>query len=98
MLLTELAEGVVELYPVIANSTLLMAYAILLEAALSFLGLGDPNHPSWGQVLSTSNMHKSAWWMALFSGLAILILVLGFNLVGDGINHALNPRLRMRKQ
>ena len=86
------------LYPVIANSTLQMAYAILLVAALSFLGLGDPNHPNWGQVLSASNMHKSAWWMALFSGLAILILVLGFNLVGDGINNALNPRLRMKRQ
>jgi len=86
------------LYPVVANSTLQMAYAILFEAALSFLGLGDPNHPSWGQVLSAANLHKSAWWMAAFSGLAILILVLGFNLVGDGINNALNPRLRMRQQ
>lgn len=86
------------LYPVVANSTLQMAYAILFEAALSFLGLGDPNHPSWGQVLSSANLHKSAWWMAAFSGMAILILVLGFNLVGDGINNVLNPRLRSQKQ
>jgi peptide/nickel transport system permease protein len=86
------------LYPVVANSTLQMAYAILFEAALSFLGLGDPNHPSWGQVLSAANLHKSAWWMALFSGMAILILVLGLNLVGDGINNALNPRLRVQQQ
>jgi peptide/nickel transport system permease protein len=86
------------IYPVLVNSTLQMAYAILLEAALSFLGLGDPNHPSWGQVLSAANMHKSAWWMALFSGLALLVLVLGFNLVGDGIQNVLNPRQRVRQQ
>ncbi len=86
------------LYPVITNSTLQMAYAILLEAGLAFLGLGDPNYPSWGQVLSAANIHKSAWWMALFPGLLILILVLGFNMAAEGLNLALNPRLRSRKQ
>jgi peptide/nickel transport system permease protein len=86
------------LYPVIANSTLQMAYAILFEASLSFLGLGDPNYPSWGQLLAAANLHRSAWWLSLFSGLAILILVLGFNLVGDGIQTALNPRQRERQQ
>lgn len=86
------------LYPVITNSTLQMAYAILLEAGLSFLGLGDPNYPSWGQVLSAANLHKSAWWMAVFPGVAILILVLGFNMAAEGLNVALNPRLRSRQQ
>ena len=85
------------MYPVIANSTLQMAYAILLEASLSFLGLGDPNYPSWGQLLSAANLHRSAWWLSLFSGMVILILVLGFNLVGDGIQTALNPRQRVRR-
>lgn len=83
------------LYPVIANSTLQMAYAILFEASLSFLGLGDPNHASWGQLLSAGNVHRSAWWLSVFSGLAILILVLGFNLIGDGVQHVLSPRQRV---
>jgi peptide/nickel transport system permease protein len=84
------------LHPVIANSTLQMAYAILFEASISFFGLGDPNFVSWGQLLFLANLHKSAWWMALFPGLCILVLVLGFNFVGDGINAALNPRLHGR--
>jgi peptide/nickel transport system permease protein len=83
--------------PVIANSTLQMAYAILFEAGLSFLGLGDPNHPSWGQLLSQASRHKAAWWLAVFSGAAIFLLVLGLNLMGDGVNTMLNPRLRRRK-
>jgi peptide/nickel transport system permease protein len=86
------------LHPVIANSTLQMAYAILFEAGISFFGLGDPNFVSWGQLLFLANLHKSAWWMALFPGLCIVILVLGFNLVGDGINAALNPRLHGRME
>lgn len=84
------------LHPVIANSTLQMAYAILFEASISFFGLGDPNFVSWGQLLFLANLHKSAWWMGLFPGLCILLLVLGFNFVGDGINAALNPRLHER--
>ncbi len=86
------------LYPVIANSTLQMAYAILFEASLSFLGLGDPNHASWGQVLSAGNVHRSAWWLSVFAGLAILILVLGFNLIGDGVQHVLSPRQRVKRE
>jgi peptide/nickel transport system permease protein len=82
--------------PVIANSTLQMAYAILFEASVSFFGLGDPNVVSWGKMLFLANLHKSAWWMAVFPGLCILVLVLAFNLVGDGANAALNPRLRRR--
>lgn len=83
--------------PLIANSTLQMAYAILFEAGLSFVGLGDINHPSWGQLLMAANRNKTAWWMAVFSGVAIFLLVLGLNLVGDGVNTMLNPRLRRRR-
>ena len=54
------------LYPVIANSTLEMAGAIITEAALSFLGLGDPNHLSWGQILYSAQMHIHSWWLAVF--------------------------------
>ena len=69
--------------------------AILLEAGLSFLGLGDPAVPSWGYMLNTAQKFlRTAWWMALFPGLGIFVTVLGFNLVGDGLNNALNPRLR----
>jgi peptide/nickel transport system permease protein len=82
------------LYPVIANSTLEMAGAIVTEAALSFLGLGDPNNVSWGQLLHVAQEHLRSWWLAVFPGLAIFLLVLAFNLVGDGISYALNPRLR----
>jgi peptide/nickel transport system permease protein len=85
------------LYPVVANSTLQMGYAILFEASLSFLGLGDPNHPSWGQLLTQAQLRPSAWWLVVFPGLAIMILVLGFNLMGDGVNHAINPRLRRKR-
>lgn len=87
------------LYPVIANATLQMASAIMLEASLSFLGLGDPNVVSWGQVLkSGQNYITSAPWICISAGAAIFILVFAFNLVGDGVNYALNPRLHVRVQ
>ncbi len=86
------------IYPVVANSTLQMASAVIFEASLSFLGLGDPNQVSWGQVLKSGQLYLvSGWWVALFSGLAITLMVFAFNLVGDGINYALNPRLRQRE-
>ena len=85
------------IYPVIVNSTLQMGSAILTEASLSFLGLGDVNHVSWGQIIFTAqNYFATAWWMAVFPGIAILALVLAFNLIGDGINLAMNPRLSKR--
>lgn len=85
------------LYPVVANATLQMASAIMLEASLSFLGLGDPNVVSWGQVLkSGQNYITSAPWICISAGAAIFVLVFAFNLVGDGINYALNPRLHVR--
>lgn len=79
--------------PVIVNASLQVAAAILTEANLSFLGLGDPDMVSWGQLLfSAQPFLNQAWWMALFPGMAILLATLGFNLLGDGLNDALDPR------
>ncbi|MCR6670796.1 ABC transporter permease [Devosia ginsengisoli] len=81
--------------PVIVNASLQISGAILLETSLSFLGLGDPNVMSWGMMLNSAQEYfNRAWWMAAFPGLAIFLTTLGLNLVGDGLNDALNPRLR----
>jgi len=83
--------------PLIAVGSLLIATAILLESALAFLGLGDPNVMSWGLIISAGRaVLRSAWWVCTFPGIAILLTVLAINLVGDGLNEALNPRLRDR--
>ena len=85
------------IYPVIANTALQMGSAILTEAGLSFLGLGDPNVVSWGQMIQAGQRYMNvAWWMVLFPGLALLLLVAAFNLTGDGLNYAFNPRLQRR--
>jgi len=82
---------------VIVTISIQVAYAIILEAGLSFLGLGDPANRSWGVMLSSAQQFlRRAWWMATFPGLAIFLAVLGFNLIGDGVNDALNPRLKTR--
>lgn len=82
--------------PVIVQSTLAIASAVIAEASLSFLGLGQqPPEPSWGSMLNTAkNFMDSAPWMAIWPGLAIFILVLSFNLLGDGLRDALDPRHR----
>jgi peptide/nickel transport system permease protein len=82
--------------PLIVLTTLSMSTAILTEAALSFLGLGtQPPDPSWGAMLSTGRRYMEiAPWVAIFPGLAIMFAVLGFNLLGDGLRDALDPRLR----
>ncbi len=83
--------------PLIAVGSLLVASVILFESGLSFLGLGDPNLMSWGLMISAGReVLRSAWWICTFPGLAILATVLAINLVGDGLNEALNPRLRER--
>lgn len=83
------------LAPVIVIASLDIAQAILLEASLGFFGLGDPNLRSWGGMLNTAQQYvRIAWWMSVFPGLAISLAVLGFNLVGDGLNEATDPRLR----
>jgi ABC-type dipeptide/oligopeptide/nickel transport system permease subunit len=80
---------------IIVVSTLTIAYAILLEAAVSFLGFGDPNTTTWGQILQENFADmRVIWWAEIFPGLAILFTVFGFNLLGDGLADALNPRLR----
>ena len=81
--------------PVIVNGTLQVAQAMLLEAGLSYLGLGDPNSISWGLMLYQAQpVLRTAWWMAIFPGLGIFLAVLSLNLVGDALNDSLNPRLR----
>ena len=82
------------LSPVIVLASLMVATAILLESSLSFLGLGDPNLISWGYMVGAGRtVIRQAWWITVFPGIAILISVLGLNLVGEGLNDALNPRL-----
>lgn len=85
------------LSPLIVMSSLMIANAILLESAISFLGLGDPNLMSWGYMIGASrSLLTVAWWMCVFPGLAIFISVLAINLVGEGFNDALNPRLHRK--
>ncbi len=82
------------LAPIVVTGSLDVATAILLEAALGFFGLGDPNRVSWGGMLNQAQPYlRQAWWMSLFPGLAISLVVLGFNVLGDSLNDALNPRL-----
>ena len=85
------------LSPIIVAGSLLVATAILIESALAFLGLGDPNVMSWGfQVGAGRTSLRHAWWIVTFPGIAIMLTVLAINLVGEGLNDALNPRLRER--
>jgi peptide/nickel transport system permease protein len=80
--------------PLLVQSTLSIATAIIAEASLSFLGLGQqPPAPSWGSMLNVAkNFLSQAPWMSLFPGLAICLIVLGFNLLGDGLRDALDPK------
>ena len=83
------------LFPVIANTTMGVAKAILTEASLSFLGLGDPNVVSWGQMIFDGKQYlTSGWWMSTFAGLCIMLIVMIFYLIGDGLNYALNPKMK----
>ena len=83
--------------PAVVVASILIARAILLEAGLSFLGLGDPNLVSWGSLLSEAQERIGASvWLALFPGMALSLLVLCVNLFGDGINDVLNPKLRKK--
>ena len=83
--------------PLIVSATLTVGLAILFEAGLSFLGLGDPNVMSWGVVIGANRDYiLDAWWPVTLPGVAIFLTVLSISLVGDGLNDALNPRLRER--
>ena len=82
------------LSPLIVTGSLLVATAILVESALSFLGLGAPNQMSWGFMIGAGRSFlRDAWWLVTVPGIAILLTVLAINLVGEGLNDALNPRL-----
>jgi peptide/nickel transport system permease protein len=82
---------------VVVIASLDVGVAILTEASLSFFGLGDPNLVSWGGMLQQAQQYLAqAWWMAVFPGVAIALVVLAFNVLGDGLNDALNPRLKER--
>lgn len=83
--------------PLIVSATLVIGIAILFEAGLSFLGLGDPNIMSWGLMIGAGRPHfLDAWWMVTLPGVAIFITVLSVSLIGDGLNDAFNPKLRER--
>lgn len=83
------------LSPIIVAGSLMVATAILIESALAFLGLGDPNVMSWGFMIGSGRTFlRTAWWLCVIPGTAILLTVLAINLVGEGLNDTLNPRLR----
>jgi peptide/nickel transport system permease protein len=85
--------------PVLVAMTLGIPAAILTESGLSFLGLGvQPPYATWGNILTDGkDALEIAWWMTLYPGLAILITVLSYNLLGEGIRDALDPRLRQAR-
>ncbi len=83
--------------PVIVTTSVMVATAILSEAALSFLGLGDPNLVSWGSMIGAGrDQLRTAWYLVALPGTALVLSVLSLNLLGDGLNDALNPRARGR--
>jgi peptide/nickel transport system permease protein len=85
--------------PVIVSTALLVANAILSEAGLSFLGLGDPNVVSWGSMIGLGrDALRTAWYMTAIPGIAIVLTVLGLNLLSDALHAALNPRLRRARR
>jgi peptide/nickel transport system permease protein len=85
------------LAPIIVSASVLVATAIITEASLSFLGLGDPNVMSWGTILSVGRPElRSGWYMTAFPAAALVLTVLALNLIGDALNDVLNPRLKER--
>jgi peptide/nickel transport system permease protein len=79
--------------PIIVTSSVMVAGAILMESALSFMGLGDPNVVSWGSMIGSGReLIRTAWYLTALPGIAIVFTVLSLNLLGDGLNDALNPR------
>ena len=85
------------LSPIIVLASMMVASAILIESSLSFLGLGDRNVMSWGYIIGAGRtVIRQAWWVTFFPGVAILLTVLALNLIGEGLNDALNPRLARR--
>ena len=82
------------IFPIVANTTMGISGAILTESSLAFLGLGDPNIISWGQIIQNGKSYLvNGWWMCVFAGLAIIFTVITFYLIGDGLNRVLSPKL-----
>ena len=80
--------------PVIVSASIMVASAILIESGLAFLGLGDPNVVSWGTMVGLGRSDfRAGWYLVVVPGLAIMLSVLALNLLGDGLNDALNTRL-----
>ena len=86
------------LAPILVNASIQVANAISVEAGLSFLGLGDQNHTSWGTLLFRAQrfLMQDAWWTFVFPGAALFLTVLALNIVADMLNHLLNPRTRFQ--
>jgi len=83
------------IFPVVANTAMGVCTAIMTESSLSFLGLGDPNVVSWGQLIFDGKAYiQNGWWMCVFGGLAIVYTVITFFMLGDGLNILMNPKLR----
>lgn len=95
IMLTEILPNA--LPPIVVLSSLSVAGAILYESAVSFLGLGDPNIASWGRLIGDGrSLIRTSWYICAIPGFTIMLTVLALNLVGDGLNDALNPKLRDR--
>lgn len=83
------------IHPAIANMVLQIGQAIMIEAALSYLGLGDPNFPSWGRIIYEGQPYiLTAWWISLFPGIALVLTVLSVNLMGDTFLRVVTPKFR----
>lgn len=86
------------IFPIIANTTMNISGAILTEAGLSFLGLGDPNVISWGQIITAGKGYlPKGWWISTFPGIMTIITVLTFFLIGEGLNRVLSPKMDAKK-
>ncbi|CDJ99500.1 Binding-protein-dependent transport system inner membrane protein [Microbacterium sp. C448] len=80
--------------PVLVATSMTVGRAILVESGLAYLGIGDTNRPSWGALLNSAQPYmQQAWWLALFPGMCIFLVVLAVNILGDGLNDALNPTI-----
>ncbi len=83
--------------PVVVFASVVMATSILMESALAFLNLGDPNYASWGNMIGQGRaVLRTDWFCSVIPGIAILLTVLSFSLLGEGLNDALNPRQKKK--
>jgi peptide/nickel transport system permease protein len=82
--------------PVLVDASFLIAFAILYESIISYLGLGPPEQASWGKLLAdaTGETAEFAWWLAIFPGLVIFLTVLAYNLIGEALRDAIDPKLK----